>query len=37
VVLLFEIWRPEITQEEQGALARVFELIGKYQGTPDFA
>ncbi|NML05312.1 aspartyl/asparaginyl beta-hydroxylase domain-containing protein [Sphingomonas sp. G-3-2-10] len=37
VVLLFEIWRPEITPEEQAALSQVFELIGEYQGTPDFA
>ncbi|MEN3747725.1 aspartyl/asparaginyl beta-hydroxylase domain-containing protein [Sphingomonas sp. HF-S3] len=35
VVLLFEIWRPEITPEEQVALTRIFELIDTYQGLPD--
>lgn len=35
VVLLFEVWRPEITSEEQAALTRIFELIDTYQGLPD--
>lgn len=34
VVLLFEIWRPEISAPEQAALARVFEAIGAYRGVP---
>jgi hypothetical protein len=34
VVLLFEIWRPEITPEEQRALVAMFEAIGAFQGVP---
>lgn len=30
VVLLFEIWRPEIPEEDRAAIARVFEAIGDY-------
>lgn len=30
VVLLFEIWRPELTAEERGALTTLFEAIGDY-------
>ena len=30
VVLLFEIWRPEITPPEQAALTRLFETIDRY-------
>lgn len=28
VVLLFEIWRPEIPEEDQSAIARIFQAIG---------
>jgi aspartyl/asparaginyl beta-hydroxylase (cupin superfamily) len=35
VVLLFEVWRPEITADERAALTRIFELIDTYQGLPD--
>jgi aspartyl/asparaginyl beta-hydroxylase (cupin superfamily) len=34
VVLLFEIWRPEITQDEREALTAIFETINSYHGTP---
>jgi len=37
VVLLFEIWRPEITQAEREALTVLFETINDYQGLPDDA
>jgi aspartyl/asparaginyl beta-hydroxylase (cupin superfamily) len=34
VVLLFEIWRPEITPSEREALTAIFETINSYQGAP---
>ncbi len=34
VVLLFEIWRPEISDEERAALTAIFETINDYQGVP---
>ena len=33
VVLLFEIWRPELTEGERAALTDIFEAIDTYQGT----
>lgn len=30
VILLFEIWRPEIPQEDRAAIARIFQAIGEY-------
>lgn len=30
VVLLFEIWRPEIAAEDRAAIARIFQAIGSY-------
>jgi hypothetical protein len=30
VVLLFEIWRPEIGEEDRAAIARIFQAIGSY-------
>ena len=32
VVLLFEIWRPELSAEERAALTRIFEAIDTYSG-----
>ena len=29
-VLLFEIWRPEIAEDERAQLARIFEAIGDF-------
>ena len=34
VVLLFEIWRPEIAEDERRALTAMFEAITAYQGEP---
>lgn len=34
VVLLFEVWRPEIDAAERAALTTLFEAIGEYQGVP---
>lgn len=31
-VLLFEIWRPELSEEEKAALTRIFEAIDSYGG-----
>lgn len=30
VVLLFEIWRPEVPEEDRAAIARIFQAIGTY-------
>jgi aspartyl/asparaginyl beta-hydroxylase (cupin superfamily) len=35
VVLLFEVWRPEIGMAEREALTAIFETINEYQGVPD--
>lgn len=35
VVLLFEVWRPEIGLEERQWLTTLFEAINEYQGAPD--
>ena len=32
VVLLFEVWRPELSEEERAALTRIFEAIDGYGG-----
>lgn len=37
VVLLFEIWRPEISSDERIALTQIFETINDYQGIPEDA
>jgi aspartyl/asparaginyl beta-hydroxylase (cupin superfamily) len=34
VVLLFEVWRPEISLAEREALTALFETINEYQGVP---
>lgn len=34
IILLFEIWRPEIGAEERTALTAIFEAINEYQGAP---
>lgn len=34
VVLLFEIWRPEINLEERAALTTLFEAIDQFRGEP---
>lgn len=37
VVLLFEIWRPEILLDEREALTAIFETINEYNGMPQDA
>lgn len=34
VILLFEIWRPEISEEERAALTALFEAIDEFRGEP---
>lgn len=35
VVLLFEVWRPEISMAEREALTALFETINEYEGVPE--
>jgi len=37
VILLFEIWRPEISLDERAALTKIFETINDYHGAPEDA
>jgi aspartyl/asparaginyl beta-hydroxylase (cupin superfamily) len=32
VVLLFEVWRPELSADERAALTILFESVGLYAG-----
>lgn len=34
IILLFEIWRPEISEDERAALTTIFEAIAAYGGMP---
>jgi aspartyl/asparaginyl beta-hydroxylase (cupin superfamily) len=34
IILLFEIWRPEISADERTALTAIFEAINSYGGAP---
>ena len=34
VILLFEIWRPELSDDERASLTALFEAIGAYGGVP---
>jgi len=33
VILLFDIWRPELTEEERGLVVSLFEAIDAHSGT----
>ena len=33
VILLFEIWRPELTEEERGLVSSMFEAIDAHGGA----
>jgi aspartyl/asparaginyl beta-hydroxylase (cupin superfamily) len=35
VVLLFEVWRPELTEDERRALTVMYEAISDYRGLPE--
>jgi len=36
VILLFEIWRPELTLEERALVSAMFEAIDAYGAGPEF-
>jgi aspartyl/asparaginyl beta-hydroxylase (cupin superfamily) len=35
IILLFDIWRPELTQEERSAMSAVFDAIDQFRGVPE--
>ena len=35
IILLFDIWRPEIGEEERSGISAIFESIDRFQGLPD--
>lgn len=35
IILLFDIWRPELTKEERSAMSAVFDAIDQFQGIPE--
>jgi hypothetical protein len=35
IILLFDIWRPEITEEERTAISSIFNAIDQFQGVPE--
>jgi aspartyl/asparaginyl beta-hydroxylase (cupin superfamily) len=35
IILLFDVWRPEITGEEREAISSIFDTIDKFQGVPE--
>jgi aspartyl/asparaginyl beta-hydroxylase (cupin superfamily) len=37
IILLFDIWRPELDRAEQRAVATIFEAIDAYGGIPQHA
>ena len=35
IILLFDIWRPELTQEERLAISSIFDAIDRFRGVPE--
>lgn len=35
IILLFDIWRPELTTEERSAISAVFDAIDQFRGVPE--
>jgi len=35
IILLFDIWRPELTQDERSAISAIFEAIDQFRGVPE--
>ena len=35
IILLFDIWRPELTDEERRAISSIFEAIDQFRGVPE--
>jgi aspartyl/asparaginyl beta-hydroxylase (cupin superfamily) len=34
IILLFDVWRPEITEDERSAVSSIFNAIDKFQPLP---
>lgn len=34
IILLFDIWRPELTEQERSGISAIFEAIDRFQGVP---
>jgi hypothetical protein len=35
IILLFDIWRPELGEEERSAISAIFDAIDRFQGVPE--
>ena len=35
IILLFDIWRPELTEEERGGISSIFDAIDRFRGVSD--
>jgi aspartyl/asparaginyl beta-hydroxylase (cupin superfamily) len=35
IILLFDVWRPEIGEEERSAISAIFDSIDRFQGIPE--
>lgn len=35
IILLFDIWRPELTETERAGISAIFDAIDKFSGLPD--
>ncbi|HEX3423093.1 MAG TPA: aspartyl/asparaginyl beta-hydroxylase domain-containing protein [Sphingomicrobium sp.] len=35
IILLFDVWRPELTKEERSAMSAVFDAIDQFRGVPE--
>jgi hypothetical protein len=35
IILLFDVWRPELGPGERSAISAIFDAIDQFQGLPD--
>jgi aspartyl/asparaginyl beta-hydroxylase (cupin superfamily) len=35
IILLFDVWRPELGEEERAAISSIFDAIDRFQGVPE--
>jgi hypothetical protein len=35
IILLFDIWRPELTETERAGISAIFDAIDRFSGLPD--
>ena len=35
IILLFDIWRPELGSEERSSISAIFDAIDQFRGLPD--